>query len=95
MPVPSDPKQTWSDAIPGLRLSREEHLAEDRLAQTDRMIGLEQQRNELRKASLAGPSETAAIEATHAIHVSLGRRIGRAALRRMPLLRRIKRRVLR
>jgi hypothetical protein len=90
-----DPNQTWPDAMPGSRLNREEQLAEDRLAFIDRIIGLEQQVKELRKESLAGPSETTAIEASYAaIQSTLSWRVGRVALLPMRVLRRIKRRVL-
>ena len=95
MPVRSDPKQTWPDTTPGSRLSREEQLAEDRLALIDRIVGLEQEVKELRKESLASPSEATAIEANYAvIQSSLSWRVGRVALLPMRVLRRVKRRVL-
>ena len=94
MPVRSDPKQPWPDTTPGSRLTREEQLAEDRLAFIDRIIGLEQQVKELRKESLVGPSETAAIEASYAaIQSSRTWRTGRVVLLPMRVLRRVKRRV--
>jgi hypothetical protein len=93
--VPADPKHTWPDAIPESRLSREERLAEERLAFTDRIIGLEQQLKELRKESLASPSETVAMETKYAaIDSSLGQRIARVGLLPKRVLRRVKRRVL-
>jgi len=94
LPVRSDPKQPWPDTTPGSRLTREEQLAEDRLAFIDRIIGLEQQVKELRKESLVGPSETAAIEASYAaIQSSRTWRTGRVVLLPMRVLRRVKRRV--
>jgi len=92
--VPADPKHTWPDAVPGSRLSHEESLAEERLAFTDRVIGLEQQLKELRQESLANPSETVAIEVKYAVHSSLGQRIGRVGRLPRRVLRRVKRRVL-
>ena len=90
----SDPTQTWPDAIPGSRLSREEQVAEDRLASIDHSIGLEQQAKELREESLASPSEATAIEANAAIRSSPNWLTGRVALLPMRVLRRVKRRVL-
>jgi hypothetical protein len=93
--VSPDPKQTWPDGFPGSRLSREEQLAEERLALIDRVIGLEQQVKELRKESLASPSEATAIEANYAaIQSSLTWRVGRAVLLPVRVLRGVKRRVL-
>ena len=89
------PSTRWSDARPDVRVSPEAVLAEDRLAFTDRIIGLEQQVKELQAASLLTPSETVAIEANYAgMRSSLTWRAGRVVTLPVRVLRYIKRRVL-
>ena len=76
-------------------MSAEAELAEDRLAFTDRIIGLEQQVKELQAASLLSPSETVAIEANLAgMKASLTWRAGRVVTLPVRVLRYVKRRVL-
>lgn len=86
----------WSDARPTSRLTREEELAEERLAFTDRIIGLEQQIRELQDSPAGTPSETVAIERNYAsLQSSMTWRVGRIAMLPVRVLRAVKRRVLR
>ncbi|MET0734974.1 MAG: hypothetical protein ABWY55_04930 [Microbacterium sp.] len=76
-------------------MSAEAELAEDRLAFTDRIIGLEQQVRELQAASLLSPSESVAVEANLAgMKSSLTWRAGRVVTLPLRVLRYVKRRVL-
>ena len=76
-------------------MSAEAQLAEDRLAFTDRIIGLEQQVRELQAASLLSPSESVAVEANLAgMKSSLTWRAGRVVMLPVRVLRLVKRRVL-
>ena len=76
-------------------MSAEAELAEDRLAFTDRIIGLEQQVKDLQAASLLSPSETVAVEANLAgMKASPTWRAGRIVTLPVRVLRHIKRRVL-
>lgn len=89
------PSTRWPDSWPDARVSPEAELAEERLAFTDRIIGLEQQVKELQVASRLSPSETVAVEANLAgIKSSLTWRIGRVATLPIRVIRVLKRRVL-
>ena len=89
------PNATWSATRPDIRVSREAELAEERLAFTDRIIGLEQQVKELQAASLLSPSEAVAVEAKLAgMTSSLTWRAGRVITLPVRVLRYAKRRVL-
>lgn len=93
----SDASSTrWPDERPDALVSREAVLAEERLAFTDRIIGLEQQVKELQAANRLSPSETFAVEANLAgIKSSLTWRAGRVVTLPVRVLRYVKRRVLR
>ena len=70
-------------------------LAEERLAFTDRIIGLEQQVRELQAPSRLSPSETVAVEANLAnMKASLTWRAGRVVTLPVRVLRYVKRRFL-
>lgn len=89
------PNATWSASRPDAHVSREAELAEERLAFTDRIIGLEQQVKELQAASLLSPSEAVAVEAKLAgMTSSLTWRAGRIVTLPLRVLRYAKRRVL-
>ena len=93
--VTAAPNATWSATRPDARVSREAELAEERLAFTDRIIGLEQQVKELQAASLLSPSEAMAVEAKLAgMTSSLTWRAGRVITLPVRVLRYAKRRVL-
>jgi hypothetical protein len=93
--VSAAPNATWSDSRPGAVVNAEAQLAEDRLAFTDRIIGLEQQVRELQAASLLSPSEAVAVEANLAgMKSSLTWRAGRIVTLPVRVLRHVKRRVL-
>ncbi|WP_172979872.1 hypothetical protein [Agromyces agglutinans] len=95
-PVPSDLKSTWPDDARDVRPTREQLLAEERLAFTDRIIGLEEQVKELRRESISGPSEAVAVESNlAALQSSTTWKVGRVVMLPMRALRVIKRRVLR
>ena len=90
------PTTRWSDTRPDSLVSPEALLAEDRLAFTDRIIGLEEQVHELQATSRLTPSEMAAVEANLArIKSSLTWRVGRVVMLPVRVLRVVKRRVLR
>ncbi|MRG60543.1 hypothetical protein GE115_11800 [Agromyces sp. CFH 90414] len=79
-----------------MRPTREQLLAEERLAFTDRIIGLEEQVKELRRESISGPSEAVAVESNlAALQSSTTWKVGRVVMLPMRALRVIKRRVLR
>ncbi|MDQ2637704.1 MAG: hypothetical protein M3Y83_12590 [Actinomycetota bacterium] len=89
------PNARWSDR-PDVRVSPEALLAEERLAFTDRIIGLEQQVKELQAASRLSPSETVAVEANLAnVKASLTWRVGLIVMLPVRVLRYVKRRILR
>jgi hypothetical protein len=91
----SEQQSNWADSRPQTRLTTEQALAEERLAFTDRIIGLEQQVRELQAASVLTPSEAAAIEVNYAnLQSSLTWRVGRLAMLPVRVLRYAKRRVL-
>lgn len=91
----SEQHSNWADDRPESRLTTEESLAEERLAFTDRIIGLEQQVHELQANSLVSPSEAAAIEVNYAnLQSSATWRVGRLAMLPVRVLRHLKRRVL-
>jgi hypothetical protein len=76
-------------------VSPEAELAEERLAFTDRIIGLEEQVRELQAASRLSPTETVAVEANLAgIKSSLTWRAGRIVTFPVRVVRVLKRRVL-
>ena len=78
-----------------MRVSPEALLAEERLAFTDRIIGLEQQVKELQAASRLSPSEMVAAEANLAsVKASLTWRAGRVVTFPVRALRHVKRRIL-
>ena len=78
-----------------MRVSPEALLAEERLAFTDRIIGLEQQVKELQAVSRLSPSETVAVEANLAsVKSSLTWRAGRVVTLPVRVLRYVKRRFL-
>lgn len=52
----------WSEGKPGAELDPYEAATESRLELLDRVIGLEQQLNELQTSNLLSPSETIAVE---------------------------------
>jgi hypothetical protein len=56
------PNAHWSQGRPGTELDPREAARESRLELLDRVIGLEQQLNELQTANLLSPSETIAVE---------------------------------
>ncbi len=79
-----------------MRVSPEALLAEERLAFTDRIIGLEQQVKELQAARRLSPSETVAVEANLAnVKASLTWRVGLIVMLPVRVLRYVKRRILR
>lgn len=85
----------WPDERPDALVSPEAVLAEERLAFTDRIIGLEQQVKELQAASRLSPSEAVAVEANFAgLKYSLTWRAGRVVTLPVRVLRHVKRRVL-
>ncbi|WP_394551169.1 hypothetical protein ACDF64_10830 [Agromyces sp. MMS24-JH15] len=93
--MPATPTPTWPDETPEARPTREQELAAERLAFTDRITGLEQQVKELRATSLLGPSELVAAEANLAqIQGSRTWRVGRLVMLPVRVLRAAKRRVL-
>ncbi|WP_157001511.1 hypothetical protein [Agromyces laixinhei] len=76
-------------------MSSEVRLAEERLALTDRIIGLEEQVHELQSASRLSPTETMVVEAKLAgMQSSLTWRAGRVVTLPVRVIRVIKRRVL-
>jgi hypothetical protein len=92
--VSAAPNARWSER-PDVRVSPEVVLAEERLAFTDRFIGLEQQVKELQAASRLSPSEMVAVEANFAgMKSSLTWRAGRVVTLPVRVLRFVKRRVL-
>jgi hypothetical protein len=92
--VSDAPNARWSER-PDVRVSPEAVLAEERLAFTDRIIGLEQQVKELQAASRLSPSEMVAAEANLAgMTSSLTWRAGRIVTLPVRVLRYVKRRVL-
>lgn len=89
------PRKRWPDERPDALVSPEAVLAEERLAFTDRIIGLEQQVKELQAASRLSPSETVAVEANIVgLKSSLTWRAGRVVTLPVRVLRHVKRRVL-
>lgn len=90
------PSTRWSDARPDSIVGPEAKLAEERLAFTDRIIGLEEQVRELQTASRLSPTEMVAAEANLAgIRSSLTWRAGRIVTLPLRVLRVVKRRVFR
>lgn len=74
----------------------EQVLAEERLAFTDRIIGLEQQVRELQQTPLATPSEAVAMESSYALLTSTTTwRVGRVVMLPVRVLRAVQRRVIR
>ncbi|WP_139416722.1 hypothetical protein [Agromyces laixinhei] len=89
------PSTGWPDSRPDARVSSEVRLAEERLALTDRIIGLEEQVHELQSASRLSPTETMVVEAKLAgMQSSLTWRAGRVVTLPVRVIRVIKRRVL-
>lgn len=89
------PSTRWPESRPDARVSSEAELAEQRLAFTDRIIGLEEQVRELQAASRLSPSETVAVEANLAgMKSSLTWRAGRVVTFPVRVVRVLKRRVL-
>lgn len=89
------PSTRWSETRPDARVSSEAQLAEERLAFTDRIIGLEEQVRELQAASRLSPSEAVAVEANLAgMKSSLTWRAGRVVTLPIRVIRVLKRRVL-
>ncbi|MBT2500323.1 hypothetical protein J7E25_14605 [Agromyces sp. ISL-38] len=89
------PSKRWPDGRPDALVSPEALLAEERLAFTDRIIGLEQQVKELQAVSRLSPSETVAAEANIVgLKSSLTWRAGRMVTLPVRVLRHVKRRVL-
>jgi hypothetical protein len=93
--VTNAPSDRWPESRPDARVRSEAVLAEERLAFTDRIIGLEEQVRELQAASRLSPSEQVAVEANLAgIRSSLTWRAGRIVTLPLRVLRVVKRRVL-
>jgi hypothetical protein len=93
--VSEAPSTRWPDTRPHARVSHEALLDEERLAFTDRIIGLEEQVHELQAQSRLSPSELVAAEANLAgIKSSLTWRTGRLITLPIRVLRVVKRRVL-
>lgn len=89
------PSTRWPESRPDARVSSEAELAEERLAFTDRIIGLEEQVRELQATSRLSPSETVAVEANLAgMKSSLTWRAGRVVTLPVRVARVLKRRVL-
>ena len=93
--VTNAPSTRWPDSRPDARVTSEAELMEERLAFTDRIIGLEEQVRELQAASRLSPSEQVAIDAKLAVmQSSLTWRAGRVMTLPVRVLRVVKRRVL-
>ncbi|WP_159604653.1 hypothetical protein [Agromyces humi] len=72
------PNAHWSQGRSCTELDPQEAANESRLELLDRVIGLEQQLNELQTANLLSPSETIAVEQRLAsMHASAAWRVGR------------------
>ncbi|MFC9559089.1 hypothetical protein [Agromyces sp. NPDC056965] len=86
---------SWSEDRPDSSLTPEEQTAEGRLELLDRVIGLEQQLQELQAANLLTPTEAVAVERNLAsMRSSLTWRAGRVVTLPVRVVRYVKRRVL-